>query len=56
VTSTPHAAWDAAPGERLEEKLAQVPGNHSPLFAPDPSVLAPGVRTLVAAALSRLAE
>jgi amidohydrolase len=56
VTSTPHAAWDAAPGERLEEKLAQVPGNHSPLFAPDPSVLAPGVRTLVSAALSRLAE
>ncbi|MFF4584889.1 amidohydrolase [Streptomyces sp. NPDC001388] len=54
LTSTPAAVWEAAPGEELTEKLAHVPGNHSPLFAPDPSVLLPGVRTLVAAALSRL--
>ncbi|KUN80848.1 amidohydrolase [Streptomyces griseoruber] len=55
VTSTPAAVWEAAPGEELREKFANVPGNHSPLFAPDPSVLVPGVRTLVSAALSRLA-
>ncbi|WP_460071311.1 amidohydrolase [Streptomyces sp. YKOK-I1] len=55
VTSTPAAVWEAAPGEELREKFANVPGNHSPLFAPDPAVLVPGVRTLVSAALSRLA-
>ncbi|MEU1180248.1 amidohydrolase [Streptomyces sp. NPDC005820] len=55
VTSTPAAVWEAAPGEELMEKFANVPGNHSPLFAPDPAVLVPGVRTLVSAALSRLA-
>ncbi|MFI7498658.1 amidohydrolase [Streptomyces sp. NPDC049687] len=54
VTSTPAAVWEAAPGEEPAEKFAHVPGNHSPLFAPDPSVLVPGVRTLVSAALSRL--
>ncbi|WP_416985116.1 amidohydrolase [Streptomyces sp. T028] len=55
VTSTPAAVWEAAPGEELMEKFANVPGNHSPLFAPDLSVLVPGVRTLVSAALTRLA-
>ncbi|MFD3512992.1 amidohydrolase [Streptomyces sp. NPDC058657] len=55
VTSTPAEVWEAAPGADLAEKFAQVPGNHSPAFAPDPSVLLPGVRTLVSAALSRLA-
>ncbi|MFD9316271.1 amidohydrolase [Streptomyces sp. NPDC060053] len=54
VTSTPAPVWEAAPGEELREKFAGVPGNHSPLFAPDLSVLVPGVRTLVSAALSRL--
>jgi hippurate hydrolase len=54
VTSTPPEVWDAAPGEGLEEKFAAVPSNHSPLFAPDLSVLVPGVRTLVSAALCRL--
>ncbi|MFI6605017.1 hypothetical protein [Streptomyces sp. NBC_01336] len=54
VTSTPPAVWDAAPGTDLAEKIGNVPGNHSPLFAPDLSVLLPGVRTLVSAALSRL--
>ncbi|MEU5765314.1 amidohydrolase [Streptomyces asoensis] len=54
VTSTPAPVWDAAPGEDLREKFAGVPGNHSALFAPDPSVLVPGVRTLVSAALFRL--
>ncbi|KRC98182.1 MULTISPECIES: amidohydrolase [unclassified Streptomyces] len=56
VTSTPAPVWEAAPGEGVMEKAAGVPGNHSPLFAPDLSVLAPGVRTLVSAALSRLAR
>ncbi len=55
VTSTPADVWEAAPGTDLAEKIGKVPGNHSPLFAPDPSVLVPGVRTLVSAALSRLA-
>ncbi|CAL9616081.1 amidohydrolase [Streptomyces sp. enrichment culture] len=54
VTSTPPEVWEAAPGEGLEEKFAAVPSNHSPLFAPDLSVLVPGVRTLVSAALTRL--
>ncbi|MFG2576652.1 amidohydrolase [Streptomyces sp. NPDC048481] len=56
LTATPAAVWEAAPGEGMTEKTAAVPGNHSPLFAPDLSVLAPGVRTLVSAALSRLAD
>ncbi|MEU3552453.1 amidohydrolase [Streptomyces longwoodensis] len=56
VTSTPAAVWDAAPGEDLLAKLDHVPANHSPLFAPDPSVLLPGVRTLVSAALARWAD
>lgn len=56
VTSTPAAVWDAAPGEDLLTKLDHVPANHSPLFAPDPSVLLPGVRTLVSAALARWAD
>ncbi|MEV4331041.1 amidohydrolase [Streptomyces sp. NPDC049597] len=55
VTATPAEVWEAAPGDDLAEKFGNVPGNHSPLFAPDPSVLVPGVRTLVSAALSRLA-
>ncbi|MFF8971004.1 amidohydrolase [Streptomyces sp. NPDC014995] len=54
VTSTPAGVWEAAPGEETAEKLAHVPGNHSPLFAPDLSVVLPGVQTLVSAALSRL--
>ncbi|MGW7070411.1 amidohydrolase [Streptomyces sp. NPDC054855] len=54
VASTPRDAWHAAPGEELGEKITAVPGNHSPLFAPDLSVLLPGVRTLVGAALHKL--
>ncbi|MFI9760610.1 amidohydrolase [Streptomyces sp. NPDC051963] len=54
VTSTPAEVWDAAEGEDLMEKFDAVPSNHSPLFAPDLSVLAPGVRTLVAGALAYL--
>ncbi|MFD3579653.1 amidohydrolase [Streptomyces sp. NPDC058644] len=54
VPSTPEATWQAAPGQGLREKITGVPGNHSPLFAPDPSVLLPGVQTLVSAALHGL--
>ncbi|MBQ1089935.1 amidohydrolase [Streptomyces sp. B93] len=54
VTSTPAAVWDAVPGADMAEKLGKVPSNHSPLFAPDPVVLVPGVRALVSAALSGL--
>lgn len=54
VPSTPDADWQAAPGQELAEKIIAVPGNHSPLFAPDLSVLLPGVRTLVGAALHKL--
>jgi hippurate hydrolase len=46
--------WDAAPGDELPQKLAAVPGNHSPRFAPDLSTVAPGVRTLVSGALTVL--
>jgi amidohydrolase len=54
VTSTPAATWDDAPGEDLMTKFDAVPSNHSPLFAPDLSVVAPGVRTLVSGALAWL--
>ncbi|MER8057500.1 amidohydrolase [Streptomyces sp. SID8366] len=56
VTTTPHDAWNDAPGDTLPEKLAAVPSNHSPHFAPDPSTVAPGVRTLVSGALALLSE
>jgi hippurate hydrolase len=35
-------------------RLAAVPSNHSPHFAPDLSTVAPGVRTLVSGALASL--
>jgi amidohydrolase len=54
VPSTPHTDWQAAPGRELGEKITGVPGNHSPLFAPDLAVLLPGAQTLVGAALHRL--
>ena len=53
VTSTPTDVWNAAArGDNILEQLASVPSNHSPDFAPDLSVLAPGVRTLVSGALA----
>ncbi|MFE9765366.1 amidohydrolase [Streptomyces sp. NPDC005808] len=55
VTSTPAAVWDEAPGEDLMTRFDAVPSNHSPHFAPDLSVVAPGVRTLVSGALTYLA-
>jgi hippurate hydrolase len=55
VTSTPADVWNAAPGGGdIMEKLAAVPSNHSPHFAPDLSTVAPGVRTLVSGALASL--
>ncbi|WP_369260707.1 amidohydrolase [Streptomyces sp. R35] len=55
VTSTPADVWNAAPGgDDLMHRLAAVPSNHSPLFAPDLSTVAPGVRTLVSGALASL--
>lgn len=55
VTSTPADVWNAAPGDGgIMEKLAAVPSNHSPHFAPDLSTVAPGVRTLVSGALASL--
>ncbi|MGP3636952.1 amidohydrolase [Streptomyces sp. 24-1644] len=55
VPATPDSTWSAAPGADLEEKFGNVPGNHSPLFAPDPAVITPGVQAMVAAALTVLA-
>ncbi|MGW3911654.1 amidohydrolase [Streptomyces sp. NPDC005070] len=56
VTSTPADVWNAAPGaDDLMIRLAAVPSNHSPHFAPDLSTVAPGVRTLVSGALASLA-
>jgi hippurate hydrolase len=54
VTTTPAEVWDAAPGADLMEKFLAVPSNHSPHFAPDLATIAPGVRTLVSAALAYL--
>ncbi|WP_411149667.1 amidohydrolase [Streptomyces sp. A30] len=56
VAATAPDVWDAAPGDDLDEKLAAVPSNHSPRFAPDLSTLAPGVRTLVSGALVHLVQ
>ncbi|QLI99610.1 amidohydrolase [Streptomyces sp. NEAU-sy36] len=56
VTTTPADVWDLASGDTLAEKLAAVPSNHSPRFAPDPATVAPGVRTLVSGALALLSE
>ncbi|MEU4170597.1 amidohydrolase [Streptomyces sp. NPDC026665] len=57
VTSTPADVWNAAPGaDDLMVRLAAVPSNHSPHFAPDLSTVAPGVRTLVSGALASLSE
>ncbi|NNN36791.1 amidohydrolase [Streptomyces sp. S3(2020)] len=55
VTTTPAEIWDAAPGgDDLMARLDALPSNHSPYFAPDLSAVGPGVRTLVAGALSHL--
>ncbi|MCS0605881.1 amidohydrolase [Streptomyces sp. LP11] len=54
VTTTPAEVWERAAGDTLPEKLAAVPSNHSPHFAPDLATLAPGVRTLVSGALTLL--
>ncbi|MFF8729148.1 amidohydrolase [Streptomyces sp. NPDC015171] len=54
VTSTPAEVWEQAPGDTVAEKFSAVPSNHSPLFAPDLSTVAPGVRTLVSGALALL--
>ncbi|MEU2303428.1 amidohydrolase [Streptomyces misionensis] len=56
VTTTPADVWDRSSGDTLAEKLAAVPSNHSPHFAPDPATVAPGVRTLVSGALALLSE
>ncbi|QES46754.1 amidohydrolase [Streptomyces venezuelae] len=50
------AAWAAAPGATAAEKLAALPANHAPDFAPDPRTALPaGVRALVSAARTALA-
>ncbi|MFC7258811.1 amidohydrolase [Streptomyces lutosisoli] len=54
VTTTPADVWNATPGDDVMARLAAVPSNHSPLFAPDLSTVAPGVRTLVSGALASL--
>ncbi|WP_405770739.1 amidohydrolase [Streptomyces sp. NBC_01538] len=55
VTTTPAEVWNAAEGgDDLMARLAAVPSNHSPLFAPDLSTVGPGVRTLVSGALAVL--
>ena len=56
VTTTSHDIWNEAPGDTLPEKLAAVPSNHSPHFAPDLATVAPGVRTLVSGALALLSQ
>lgn len=49
--------WAEAPGATAAEKLAALPANHSPRFAPDVATALPaGVRAMVAAALTQLAQ
>jgi amidohydrolase len=56
VTTTPAAVWEAAEGTDLMEKFLSVPSNHSPHFAPDPTTITAGVRTLASGALAYLAR
>ncbi|WP_229334723.1 peptidase dimerization domain-containing protein [Streptomyces flavotricini] len=49
------AAWSAAPGATAAQKLAVLPANHAPDFAPDVRTARPaGVRALRTAALNCL--
>ncbi|MFE6905752.1 amidohydrolase [Streptomyces erythrochromogenes] len=53
--TTGPAAWSRAPGSTAAEKMAALPANHAPDFAPDArSALPAAVRALTAAALARL--
>ncbi|GAA3763707.1 hippurate hydrolase [Spinactinospora alkalitolerans] len=55
VGGTPHDVWSEAPGETPFEKLAGVPGNHSPFFAPDREpTLRAGLAALTLGALTYL--
>ncbi|MFC4562137.1 amidohydrolase [Nocardiopsis mangrovi] len=55
VGSTPHDVWEAAPGATPYEKLASVPGSHSPFFAPDREpTLRAGLAALTVGALTYL--
>ncbi|WP_106583571.1 amidohydrolase [Murinocardiopsis flavida] len=55
VGATPHDVWEAAPGATPYEKLAGVPSNHSPFFAPDREpTLRAGLGALTIAALTYL--
>ncbi|MFJ3923413.1 amidohydrolase [Streptomyces sp. NPDC090022] len=48
--------WARTPGASAADKLAALPANHAPDFAPDPRTALPaGVRALVSAARARLA-
>ncbi|ASU85371.1 peptidase M20 [Nocardiopsis gilva YIM 90087] len=55
VGATPHDVWAAAPGDTPYEKLAGVPSNHSPFFAPDREpTLRAGLAALTIGALTYL--
>ncbi|MEU4425510.1 amidohydrolase [Actinoplanes sp. NPDC024001] len=54
VGATPWKVWDTAPGERPEEKLRGVPGNHTARFAPDPATVRTAVTALTEAARAAL--
>ncbi len=57
VGGTPYDVWQAAPGETPYEKLAGVPGNHSPFFAPErEATLRSGLAALTVGALAYLAR
>lgn len=48
--------WAAAPGTSAADKLAALPANHSPAFAPSPRLtVETGITALAAAALGQLA-
>ncbi|MEV4617598.1 amidohydrolase [Asanoa sp. NPDC049573] len=52
--STDAALWDAAPGD-LRERMARMPGQHTPFYAPDRlPTLRRGIETLVSGALAYL--
>lgn len=55
VGATPHDVWETAPGDTPYEKMGNVPGTHSPFFAParEPALRA-GLAALTVAALTYL--
>lgn len=57
VGTVPSSRWDRAAGTELLDKMEQLPGPHTPFFAPEPAAsLRRGVEAMTAAALAYLGD